>query len=48
VLQSSSPQTYRYTIQVAGDGTEPKVLKLVFVWKGTWDDVEAYENKGDA
>ena len=48
VLQSPIPQTYRYTIQVAGDGVEPKVLKLVFVWKGKWDDVEAHEDKGDA
>jgi hypothetical protein len=48
VLQSPNAQTYRYTIQVAGDGAEPKTLKLVFVWKGKWDDVEAYEDKGDA
>lgn len=47
VLLSPSPQTYRYTLQVASDGAEPKILKLVFVWKGKWDDVEVYEDKGD-
>lgn len=45
-LHSPNPHTYRYTIQVAGDGAEPEVIKLVFVWKGRWDDVEAYEDKG--
>ncbi len=45
-LHSPEPKTYRYTIQVAGDGVEPKTLKLVFVWKGRWDDVEAYEDNG--
>jgi len=48
VLLSPKPETYRYTLQVAGDGAEPTILKLVFMWKGKWDDVGAYEDKGDA
>jgi len=47
-LVNSKPQTYRYTIQVAGDGTDPKLLKLVFAWKGEWQHVDAYEDKSDA
>lgn len=42
-LFGSQPQTFRFTIQVSGDGVDPELLKLVFVWKGRWDAVDAFE-----
>lgn len=47
-LFSTKSETYRLTIQVSGDGVEPKVLKLIFVWKGQWDTAEAYEDMSEA
>jgi hypothetical protein len=44
-LFSTKSETYRLTVQVCGDGIEPKVLRLIFVWKGQWDTAEAYEDK---
>jgi hypothetical protein len=47
-LYSPKSETYRLTIQVSGDGIEPKVLRLIFVWKGQWDTAEAYEDRTQA
>jgi hypothetical protein len=47
-LFGSQPQTFRLTVQVAGDGVNPQVIKLVFVWKGKWDAVDAYEDASEA
>lgn len=44
-LFSSKSETYRLTVQVSGDGIEPKVVTLIFLWKGQWDSAEAYEDK---
>ena len=48
LLFSPELETYRLTIQVSGDGIEPKILKLIFVWKGQWDTAKAYEDKSEA
>ena len=32
---------YRLTIQVAGEGVTPAKIRILFVWKGKWDDFEA-------
>lgn len=37
--------TYRLTVLVAGDGIEPAMIKLIFVWKRRWDTFEAHEAK---
>ncbi len=47
-LFSRYSETYRFTIQVAGDGIEPKVLRMIFVWKGQWETGEAYEDTSEA
>lgn len=44
-LFTATAQTYRLTIQVSGDGLEPKILRLIFVWKGQWDTTDAYEDR---
>lgn len=41
-LWSTVPSTYRYTVQVSGDGVDPVQIKIVFSWKGNWQDVDAY------
>ena len=35
------PRTYRLTIQVAGEGVSPAKIRILFVWKGKWDDFKA-------
>lgn len=30
--------TFRFTIQVSAANTDPKNIKLIFDWKGVWDD----------
>ncbi len=47
-LFTSKEETYRLTVQVSGDGIEPKILKIIFVWKGQWDTAEAYEDTSKA
>jgi len=44
-LFTAQPETFRFTVQVSGDGVDPEVCRVVFVWKGKWDDIEAYEDK---
>lgn len=44
-LLATKSETYRLTIQVSGDGIEPKVLKIIFIWKGQWDTADVYEEK---
>jgi len=29
---------FRFTVLVAGDGIQPKLVKIRFVWTGTWDE----------
>jgi hypothetical protein len=29
--------TFRFTILVSGDGIEPQVVRMVFLWRGEWD-----------
>jgi hypothetical protein len=41
-LWSTAPNTYRYTVQVSGDGPDPVQIKIVFSWKGNWQNVDAY------
>jgi hypothetical protein len=35
---------FRFTIQVSAEGAKPKTIKLIFDWKGVWDNVIV--NKG--
>lgn len=35
---------FRFTIQIAGNDIVPKFIKIVFHWKGKWDDFEVYLN----
>ena len=44
----TKPQTFRLTVQVAGDGVDPQVIRIVFAWKGRWDAVDAYEDENRA
>ena len=37
----SNPGTYRYTIQVSGEGFTPVVLRLVLEWRRDWKDFRA-------
>jgi hypothetical protein len=41
-LWSSEQNTYRYTVQVSGDGVDPVQIRIVFSWKGDWQNVDAY------
>jgi hypothetical protein len=41
-LWNIAPSTYRYTLQVSGDGVDPVQIKIVFSWKGDWQNVDAY------
>jgi len=34
----TEPGTYRYSIQVSGEGFRPIVMKILLEWKGVWDD----------
>jgi len=37
--------TFRFTVQVAGDGIRPDSIRLVLEWKGKWDDFNVYRDK---
>ena len=39
-LFENEPKTFRFTVLVAGDGVRPKTAKIIFGWKGKWDDFE--------
>jgi hypothetical protein len=33
--------TFRFTIQVSGDGIKPRFIQIIFDWKGSWNSFEA-------
>lgn len=39
-LFDNEPKTLRLTILVAGDGVNPEKIKLIFTWKGQWNNFE--------
>jgi hypothetical protein len=43
-LFTLEPRTYRFTVQVSGDGVDPVQIKIVFVWKGLWHPVDVYQD----
>lgn len=44
-LFSNVQKDLRFTIQVSGDGLDPVIIKVVFCWKGNWDDFDVYHEK---
>jgi hypothetical protein len=44
----TTPQTYRLTVQVSGDGMDPQRFRLIFEWQGSWDTVTAREDDSAA
>jgi hypothetical protein len=39
----TEPGTFRFTILVSGDGIDPEVAKLVFSWKGVWNNFAVHK-----
>jgi hypothetical protein len=39
----NSPKTFRFTVQVSGDGVDPVFTTIIFSWKGQWDDFEVHQ-----
>ena len=44
-LFSIKNQDLRFTIQVSGDGLDPVLLKVVFCWKGKWNEFDVYQEE---
>lgn len=42
-LFTNTPKTFRFTVQVSGDGVDPVFTKIIFSWKGQWDNFEVYQ-----
>lgn len=40
---TNTPKTFKFTVQVSGDGVDPVFTTIVFSWKGQWDDFEVYQ-----
>lgn len=43
----SDPGKFRFTIQVAGENFDPVTIRIVFCWKGNWDDFEVFHFPND-
>jgi hypothetical protein len=42
-LFANTPKTFRFTVQVSGDGVDPAFITIIFSWKGQWDVFEVYQ-----